>query len=411
MTSNLLAALKSNQAKTCTITVNPLIEAAKNGRVDNCERALQEPKIKIDLKDHDGVSPLMHATVGGHIDVVKFLIDKGARVAAKDDVGETPLMKACKEGNIALLRMILDAQIALRKTKTSTSFNDPKSNDQVSATENKRILDAKDDEGITALMKAAERGSQEACRLLIGEGASVDARDDETWNALMWAALSGQQEIVTMLVKEYDQLSDYTTEKGETPLMKAAANGYWSVCEFFIQEGAKVNGHDQDHQTALMWAASQGHDDVVQGLIENEAKVDLQSKIGRTALSYAAQFGRFEAAKILVEKGEIKIDVQDQDGFTPIFFAILAGHVDLVDYLIEKKSPIEQHSKRAETPLMWAAMHQQLDCVSLLLKRDADINKQDENGQTALDHAEGTLNAALVEMLRDAFKRQKAAEE
>ena len=64
------------------------------------------------------------------------------------------------------------------------------------------------------------------CKLLLEEKCSVDAKDDEQWNCLMWAALAGQLEICEMLVKEYSLAADYATEKGETALMKSAANGY-----------------------------------------------------------------------------------------------------------------------------------------------------------------------------------------
>lgn len=53
---------------------------------------------------------------------------------------------------------------------------------------------------------------------------------------------------------------------------------------------------------------------------------------------------------------------------------------------------------------MWAAIHQQLECAKLLIDKEADIHKQDENGQTALDHAEGTLNSHVVELFREAMK-------
>jgi len=405
MTSNLLAALKSNQAKSCNITVNPLIEAAKNGQTENCERALNEPKIKVDQKDPDGVTAMMHAAIGGHMDTVVFLVDRGARIAAKDDVGETALMKACKEGQIELIQFLLDTQINQRKGKSIASFGDTNSQTKISATEQKRILDAKDDEGITALMKAAEAGETETCTLLLTEGASADAKDDEHWNALMWASLAGQSDIVEMLIKDYGLQADYVTEKAETPLMKAASNGHWDVCSFLIDEGAKINLHDQEYQTALMWACAEGHIECVKGLLAGDAKTDVMTKAGRTALSLAAQFGRFEVAKLLVETADAKVDIPDGDGQTPIFYAVLSGSHDLLDYLLEKKCNIEAHTKRGETALMWAAMNQQLDCVKLLLLRGADIHKQDENGQRALDHAEGTLNSQVVESLREILKK------
>jgi len=60
---------------------------------------------------------------------------------------------------------------------------------------------------------------------------------------------------------------------------------------------------------------------------------------------------------------------------------------------------------------MWAAMHQQLECAKLLIDKDCDIHKQDENGQTALDHAEGTLNSHVLELFREAQKRNPKREE
>ena len=72
--------------------------------------------------------------------------------------------------------------------------------------ETRRMLDAKDDEGITALMKAAEQGEIEIVDFLLQQGATIDAIDDEQWNVLMWAALAGQTEVVELLMKEYCEL-------------------------------------------------------------------------------------------------------------------------------------------------------------------------------------------------------------
>jgi hypothetical protein len=52
----------------------------------------------------------------------------------------------------------------------------------------------------------------------------------------MWASLSGQLEVVEWLVTECAQAAEYATEKGETPLMKAAAAGHWNVCKYLIDQ-------------------------------------------------------------------------------------------------------------------------------------------------------------------------------
>lgn len=141
----------------------------------------------------------------------------------------------------------------------------------------------------------------------------------------MWAALHGNLDICEMLVQECGQPADYTTDKGETALQKAAANGHWEVCEFLIENGAKVNQTDSEHQTALMWAAAEGHLQTVKGLVQMDAKVDLATKLGKTALLLGAQYGREEVCKFLITQAA-SVDHQDAEGQTALFGAIQADH-------------------------------------------------------------------------------------
>ena len=55
--------------------------------MDQCERALAEPKVKIDQRDSEGQTALMIAAANGHVDVVQWLVMNGARLHAKCDVG------------------------------------------------------------------------------------------------------------------------------------------------------------------------------------------------------------------------------------------------------------------------------------------------------------------------------------
>eukprot|EP00439_Symbiodinium_sp_Y106_P029334 s3714_g3.t1 len=245
-------------------------------------------------------------------------------------------------------------------------------------------------------------------------------KDDHGWTVLMWAALAGNVDICDMLVKSYDAAADYVTERGESALMKAAANGHWEaklllvlfssagpreVCDFLLEEGAKVNQLDSEHQTALMWAAAMGHTAVVRGLISRDAKVDLPSKGGKTALLLACAVGRDSVVAEPWPDNDLlaaraKIEHQDADGQNGLFGAVQCGNKDLVSLLIQHKCPLEAHTQRGETPLMFAAMNQQIDCVKVLCAASADVNAVDENGQRAIDHAEGTLNSKVVEVLQ-----------
>merc|ERR1719401_1534635 len=128
-------------------------------------------------------------------------------------------MKACKEGHLDVISYLIEAQISQKK-KTGPLGGGGDAQKTIQ-NEKKRVLDAKDDEGVTALMKAAEQGEGDVVKLLLDEGASLELKDDEGSNVLMWAALAGHLDIVEMLVKQYEAAVDYTTEKGENALMKA----------------------------------------------------------------------------------------------------------------------------------------------------------------------------------------------
>jgi ankyrin repeat protein len=56
----------------------------------------------------------------------------------------------------------------------------------------------------------------------------------------MWASLNGQLDVVQWLISDCHLPAEYSTERGETPLMKAATNGHWDTCKYLIDQGAKV---------------------------------------------------------------------------------------------------------------------------------------------------------------------------
>ena len=56
----------------------------------------------------DGDTCLMVAASGGHFDVCRLLIDKGAQVKAKGFHGFTPLHRAAWQGHIEIVRLLCD---------------------------------------------------------------------------------------------------------------------------------------------------------------------------------------------------------------------------------------------------------------------------------------------------------------
>jgi ankyrin repeat protein len=59
---------------------------------------LLEHKVRTDLQDREGATPLHHASFHGHTEVAETLLDNGARIEAQDFLGGTPLIVAAFHG-------------------------------------------------------------------------------------------------------------------------------------------------------------------------------------------------------------------------------------------------------------------------------------------------------------------------
>eukprot|EP00551_Chaetoceros_affinis_P012843 CAMPEP_0203671124 /NCGR_PEP_ID=MMETSP0090-20130426/7007_1 /ASSEMBLY_ACC=CAM_ASM_001088 /TAXON_ID=426623 /ORGANISM="Chaetoceros affinis, Strain CCMP159" /LENGTH=549 /DNA_ID=CAMNT_0050536135 /DNA_START=289 /DNA_END=1935 /DNA_ORIENTATION=+ len=118
------------------------------------------------------------------------------------------------------------------------------------------------------LQLMAAEGLKESCRLLIDycsvsvEGVQGPNIKDEWW--------------------EYMKVSDDSTStESTTPLLAAACEGYYEVCELLLDRGADVNAvMKEKKKNALHLAAGMGHKDVVKLLCKRHANVSQLDREG-----------------------------------------------------------------------------------------------------------------------------------
>ena len=143
--------------------------------------------------------------------------------------------------------------------------------------------------------------------LLIEKGADIEAKDDDGINALVYASTYNNEEMVKFLL-----------EKG------ADAN---TVCEI-------ENEHTDIASTPLMNAAYRGNTNIINMLLENGADINYTTDFGMTALMMAASFNQFGAAKVLLENNA-DTSITDEYGRTALDLAKLEDYKDIVE-LLEK---------------------------------------------------------------------------
>jgi hypothetical protein len=100
-------------------------------------------------------------------------------------------------------------------------------------------VNAVNEDGWTALMKAVYEGNADLVQLLIARGAAVDKQENAGWTALMMASQFGYTPIVRRLVAVAAD-TNIKNNTGATALMFAAINGQ----QYQYQRQSGQNGPD-----------------------------------------------------------------------------------------------------------------------------------------------------------------------
>jgi uncharacterized protein len=256
---------------------------------------------------------------------------------------------------------------------------------------NQRIdVNARSEDGSTALLWTAHWNDLETAGLLIRAGADANAANDFRMTPLSQACTNGSARFIELLLNAGAN-PNIPIATGETPLMTCARTGNADAVAMLLVHRADVNGKEPtQNQTALMWAAAEQHPKILQTLIGAKADLRAQTKRGFTALHFAARVGDLESTRILLDAG---VDVNSRaqpdagsgqesrgaagtgrggavagsaaggsgfggdltfPGSTPLFVATVRGHVPLALFLLDRGAD-PNVMDAGFTPLFWAA--------------------------------------------------------
>jgi ankyrin repeat protein len=136
---------------------------------------------------------------------------------------------------------------------------------------------------------------------LLAEGAEVDARDEDGATALAWAAIRCNVELAQKLLRARAN-PDVANGLGVGPLSLAIANGSTAMVRLLLEHGANPNVATENGETPLMTAARLGQVDVMRMLLGRKADPNArEARFGQTALMWAA--GRPDAVRLLLAHG------------------------------------------------------------------------------------------------------------
>ena len=143
--------------------------------------------------------------------------------------------------------------------------------------------------GVTPLLAAAHGGREHVAQFLLSlPNINLEAGSEAGWTALLVASHYGHLSIVKMLL-DRGANPNAATNKGNTPLMEAAAEGRQDVAQVLLSlPNIKLEARSERGGTALVFAASWGHLNLVKLLLDHGAEPAVVVNSGRTVLDLVA---------------------------------------------------------------------------------------------------------------------------
>jgi len=267
-------------------------------------------------------------------------------------------------------------------------------------------IEAKGEDGKTALIAAAGVGLSEVALKLIEKGADIEAKDKNGNTSLIWAVRAGLSEVVLKL----------------------------------IEKGADIEAKDKDGRTPLMWADKEEHSDIVSAI--NKARLKKMELERREAEAEAKSvqepkpviFSRKDAPKelnelilVLIQKDDATAllelinsskysfdrEIADENGnnCTLLMHAAEQGSEKVVQALLENKAEVNKPDSDGDTALTYAVdceEENQLNILQLLLKSGADPTIKNNEQETPLDRAkENNANEEVINQLEESLSQRR----
>lgn len=284
------------------------LRAVRAGDLPSLQALAGKDPAVLAFRDGQGRTLLHGAAAYGHVEMARWLIERGNMVNAVTVEMITPLMQAAMAGQTEAARLLI-----------AKGAN----------------LEARNSKGRTALILVGrEQGGVEMARLLLDAGADIDAGDGSRDTALTLAAWRGFSGLVDLLLDRGAALPANEEQKLQL-FSYSLAKGLDKLFDRLLAAGVDPSRKDSLQGNALHAAADGGSMHILEKLLGQSFDVNLRDRNGWTPLHRACERGQARAAALLIERGA-RLNERTLAGETPFNLALGEGNEEAVSLLKAK---------------------------------------------------------------------------
>jgi ankyrin repeat protein len=374
-------------------TAGDIHDAIERGDTATVKSLLAGQADALNARDQNGLTPLNLAAYKGNVELVKYLLARGADRQIGDNEGSLPIHNAAAAGHTAVVELLvaegsdINAQdnnqetallfaLARRQFETAAWLLDHGADPKIS-----------NRQGITPLHYAVSTQQGNLCRRLITLGADVNARTLEGNTPLVAAALSGNIEITRLLL---DTGADIEARDGweRTPLLLVARErGDAEMAAFLLDRGADINAEDKYKDTPLSLAAWRGFRALTDLLMDRGAALPATQQLRDGVASYCAQRGLVRLLRSMIDAGA-NIMRRSGSGIGFLHAAAIGGSSEACELLLANGLPVNEQDAYGRTPLHYAAERGRTQACGLLIARGATVDVKSMAGYTPFNLAQ-----------------------
>ncbi|KAJ3121913.1 hypothetical protein HK100_012186 [Physocladia obscura] len=311
--------------------------------------------------------------------------DSNFKIGIADRLCNAKLIQAASNGDAQTLNEILTATSRRIQTQAELTL----------------AINAKDSDGLNALLHASCWGHDRIVARLIDTGASLDVRDQKGWTPIMWACSNGHVQTARILrdsgaridIKSFTgksiyEIVKYAPNKGQIQSLLVNTPDAVSNTSNNVTFDGRISFSVSDYSEVTAF----GDDDSSSGS-DNSPSIPslfLPDRLCKKTLIQAASNGDTDSVAEILSSVSIRshsdliqtINAKDADGLNALLHAACWGHDRIVALLIDFSANLNVLDPKGWTPIMWACSNGHVRTVAILHEAGARIDIKSFTGKS-----------------------------